>query len=474
MNNKDPSNTTTKTPVYIVHCIDTEGPLYEQIEVTFQRLKSIFGLELEATEENLERLQNGELDLGGIEKAVQQVVSPDLLNYMDTWDKIDHMLEDAQSTYFRNQLFDSVGNGWIYNWFCLDHVGFTENPRRRSMGYHAIYDHYQRRISGSDVKKDAVHFHFHPHSFQHKAHHCGTHWWANSSSLYQILCRRIIDRLWFPCANRPGFHVIRPDSHWFLEQFIPFDYASQSITLSAEDEQQTDLNGGRFGDWRRAPKTWRPYHPDHDDYQSEGNCRRWIARCLNIGTRLRLLTESDIRDAFEEARKGIPVVLAFTNHDFRDLRIDVKYVRELLAKVSRDYPDIPFLYSEATSAMRKALKLKDELPCDFELKFERTSERTIMRVKTDIPTFGPQPYLALKTNSGEYFHDNFDIQKPHHEWSYTFDEQTLVMNAIESVGIAANNSIGVTTVVRWNSETNSVDSKEWNSVSESPKQGMHT
>jgi hypothetical protein len=473
MSIKDTRSKTVKSPVYIVHCIDTEGPLYEQIEVTFQRLKTIFGLELEATQENLERLQNGEMDLGGIEQAVQQVVSSNLLNYMDTWDKIDHMLEDAQSSDFRNQMFDSAGNGWIYNWFCLDHVGFTDNPRRRTMGYHSIYDHYQQRISKSDVTKDAVHFHFHPHSFQHKAHHCATHWWANSSSLYQILSRRIIDRLWFPSANRPGFHVTRPDSHWFLEQFIPFDFASQSITLSVEDEQQTDLNGGRFGDWRRAPKTWRPYHPDHDDYQREGNCRRWIARCLNVGTRLRLLTETDVRDAFEEASNGTPVVLALTNHDFRDIRIDVDYVRELLANVSRDYPDVPFVFSEATSAMREALKLPSELPCNFKIKFESTSERTIIRVKTQTPTFGSQPYLAIKTNSGEYLHDNFDIQKPHYEWSYTFDEQTLNLNAIESIGIAANNSIGVTTVIRWDSDSNSILSKEWNSISESSESGLH-
>ena len=124
-------------------------------------------------------------------------------------------------------------------------------------------------------------------------------------------------------------------------------------------------------------------------------------------------------------------------------------------------------FAKPQSAMREALKLPNELPCNFETKFENTSERTVIRVKTQIPTFGPQPYLALKTNSGEYFHDNFDIQKPHYEWSYTFDEQTLNINAIESVGIAPNNSVGVTTVMRWDSASNSITRREWNSVTES-------
>ena len=46
--------------VYIVHCIDTEGPLYESIDASFERLKEIFGIELEATVENLRKIQNKE------------------------------------------------------------------------------------------------------------------------------------------------------------------------------------------------------------------------------------------------------------------------------------------------------------------------------------------------------------------------------------------------------------------------------
>ena len=34
-------------PVYVVHCVDTEGPLHESVEATFERLKAIFGIDLE-------------------------------------------------------------------------------------------------------------------------------------------------------------------------------------------------------------------------------------------------------------------------------------------------------------------------------------------------------------------------------------------------------------------------------------------
>ena len=54
--------------VYIVHCIDTEGPLYETLKATFKRVEAIFGIDIEATEENLKELQQGKIKLDVKEK----------------------------------------------------------------------------------------------------------------------------------------------------------------------------------------------------------------------------------------------------------------------------------------------------------------------------------------------------------------------------------------------------------------------
>ena len=48
-----------------------------------------------------------------------------------------------------------------------------------------------------------------------------------------------------------------------------------------------------------------------------------------------------------------------------------------------------------------------------------------LEVRTETPTFGPQPWLAIKTRSGGYHHDNFDTEIPHHEWRYVFDGDTF-------------------------------------------------
>lgn len=448
--------------IYVVHCIDAEGPLYESLEATFERIEDIFGLTLEPSQETLEELQRGERDLDVDEKAVQDVLAPRLLDYNETWDDINRMLADAVSTEFRTRFPDSRGNGWRYNWFPVDHVDYEANPRRRPMGYHQVFDYYRNLLDEADSRRDELGFHHHPHPIKDEAHRNATHWWINSDALYETLSRRIIDRDWFPAANRPGFHVTRPDSHWFLEQFIPFDYANQAKRTGDGADEQFDFANGRTGDWRRAPTTWEPYHPSHDDYQSVGNCRRWIARCLNVGTRHNILEEADVRQAFREAAAGKDVVLAFTNHDFRDIRPDVERVYDLLTAAAEEFPDVDFEYCGAVEAMRKAIDLPDVEPCDLQLSLQEPFDGAyVLHVETETASFGPQPYLAFKTVTGEYHHDNFDFQEPKHEWTYVFDQESLRIDAIETIGVGVNNVVGATTVARLDVETGLVDRTYW-------------
>ncbi len=424
--------------VHIVHCIDTEGPLHESVEATFERLKAVFGLDLEPSLSLLRRLQAGEVDLGGLEEAVCKVVDPHLLAYNDTWDKVDAMLEECTSAGFRDQLLDSDGNGWVYNWFCVDHVDYDANPRRRDMGYHNVFDHYRRLTSRPESARDGLHFHYHPHNFRREAHRCATHWWTSSDSLQQIISRRVIDRQWFPVANRAGFHVTRPDSHWFLEQFIPFDLSNQAtVVFTADDKAQAGLGEGRWGDWRRAPTTWGPYHPSHDDYQVLGTCRRWIARCLNVGTRYRLLNEDDVRQAFAEAREGLPVVLAFTNHDFRDIRPDVDEVRHLLSLATRDYPDVlPLLRSRTGDAgsLGAAIGSNDRSRSPSPKQRNHPCVGSVVKSPLQLALASAQdnasvPIITTTSTSTS------------RSWRYVFDEETFPIAALDSIGSAADNSL---------------------------------
>ncbi len=134
--------------VYIVHCIDAEGPLYESLEATFDRIEQIFGLRLPVSRQTLRKLQSKELDLGGQEESIAMVVSPKLLAYNDTWDKIDAMLERIGDPKFRLAQPDSYGGGWIYNWHCVDHYrGFSESTQAAdTIHWHFHPTHHERHI----------------------------------------------------------------------------------------------------------------------------------------------------------------------------------------------------------------------------------------------------------------------------------------------------------------------------------------
>ncbi len=426
--------------LFVVHCIDTEGPLYESLSATFERLESIIGVKLEPSRETLRQLRNKELDLGGKEDSAALVVSKQLLDYNDTWDKVDAMLFDMLSEGYRKRYADSLGQGWRYSWFIVDHVGYDVNPRRRDMGYHNIFDHYQQMLLETKSLQDEINWHFHPMSHYKEAHICATSY-LTSPHLFETLARRIIDKTWFPSAFRPGFHAERPDAHWFLEQWIPFDFANQAI--SEDLALQQDVASGRLGDWRRAVSDWSPYQPSHDDYQTAGQCNRTLFRCLNVGTRFKLLDENEVRKAFERASQGKDTVLAFTNHDFRDMRNDVESSHALVTKVAKDYKDVEWQHAGAKEAARAVLK-RDQQEA-FELNVKLTDN--LLTIKANHDSFGPQPFLAIKTKDKRYLSDNLDLQTPKRHWTYHFDADTIQLDAIESIGIASNDLNGSSHVI---------------------------
>lgn len=433
--------------VHVVHCVDTEGPLYESLDATFERLFTMTGTRLHPSRETLAALRHGEVDLGGKEHVVQLALSEQLLAYNDTWDKVDAMLADMMGDAFRNRFSDPGGGPWVFNWFCVDHVGYSVNPRRRDMGYHNIFDHYRALLRGHEVR-DEIHWHVHPMSTYKEAHRNAVSY-VRSPHVMETLARRIIDRGWFPVAFRPGFHVERPDSHWLLEQFVPFDFGNQSMAESGLEDEQLDLANGRFGDWRRAPADWSPYNPHHDDYQVAGGCRRTIFRCLNVGTRLRLLDEVEVRKAFERARSGLETILAFTDHDFRDMRPDVASVHELLRRVSIDFPEVRWRNSGVLDAVRNTLGRSRPEALTFDVDFSRHGDTLRMEVRSSHRIFGPQPFLAVKSHEQTYSHDNLDIQEPFRHWSYVFDEQSFRPASLEVIGLAAADDSGQYAIARF-------------------------
>lgn len=411
--------------VYISHNIDTEGPL----AVT------------------LPALSRGErtfphLDVDFASCDYDEVIDQHRALLLGSWQEIIPMLNVATSQEFRSRLLDSFGGGWIFNWFCMDHLGFIDNPRHRAMGIHEIFDFYADLIS-RQAAGDSLHWHFHPMSTYREANRCATSY-QNSPELHYIIGRRLLDRHWFPRANRPGFQDERQDAHWFLEQWIPFDFANtQSGTLN--EEKNPDIVDGRFSDWRFAPSDWRTYHPHHDCVQREGTCRRKIARSATVLNRLGSLTEMDLDSAFRRAADGLPTLVGLESHDWRDLTLEVNYVRFLLGRVSARYPGVQFKFSEAIEAFNAVHPHRVEDPVNLSCTLRLDDRRRPVRVDVEVISgkpFGPQPYLAVRTRSKRIIHDNMNYWRSLDDFNYMFDAESVLPSDVDAVGIATNDAAG--------------------------------
>ena len=432
-----------KKIVYIVHVVDTEGPLFESLKSTFKRIEEIFGLKLKPTKNNLIKLQAEKLKIYN-KKKIKRLLNPLKIITSNNWRKIDKMLSEITSTKYRLNTKDSFGNGWFYNWFCLNHVGFKgTNPRKRVLGYHKVYDHYNNNkfLTKYEKNNGSLQFHYHAPSLTSDAHRAGSTF-LNSSNLFDCLSRFVIDRNWFPSVFRAGHNCERLDLNFFLEQWIPFDFSNNNYEKNQSSE---DLNS-RFDDWRNASKSWLPYHPDHRNYQRKGNCHRLIARCVPINERSHTITYSEITKAFQEAQKKGNAILSFFHHDFRDMRPDLEYVKKKIMEVKKKFPKIKFKYSSALEAMRNVNNIKVKKKIGFKIKLKKNMKFPKIFIEADNDLFGPQPFFCLKTKKQKYHWQNLDFEGKN-KWSYSFDNNNIFLSEVDKIGIASNDSRGLVEVV---------------------------
>jgi hypothetical protein len=430
--------------LHIVHCIDTEGPLTESLASTFERLKDTFGLKIKPTSLNLQKLQKREMNLLGLEKSVSKFLDKNNLNYNTNLKMIKKMLDIILSNKFRKRIKDDFGNGWVYSWHCVDHVGYEKNPRKKIYGYGKIFNFYKNILKTKKCSKDEINWHFHPKSLKKHPISNATSYNNSMTELVEIISKRIIENKWFPVVNRPGFHSIRPDSHLFLEQWIPYDFSNQ---FYEEENDQKDLELGRFGDWSRASKKWIGYHPAIHDYQQKGNCRRKIFRCLNIGTRHKILRDYHVHQAFKDAKKYNKAILCVVNHDYRDMANDVFKTMQMINKIKNNYKSVKIKYSGAEEA---AFDLENKKNDKFKFNLFIKKNRLFVKKIGNGKLFGSQPFFCIKTKKNKFLHDNLDIIIKDTLWSYVFDFQTIELDEVKKIGIGSAGRYGGYSVVTKN------------------------
>ena len=413
--------------LYVVHCVDTEGPLEEQLDATFDRLKKQFNVDLPPSRETLLALQQAKVRLDGLEETIARWLAPERLRYLSTWPEVEEMVASVTTKTFRRAHSDPHGNPYSFTWFILDVVGYTDNPRRKASGFHAIWDVYERLLRQT-VHYDSVGWHFHTVPVGNHAVEYNT-CWTNNDFHERSLARRLIERKSFPSMFRAGGVIERNDLSFWLEQFIPFDFSSAA----------TDDRGypGVMSDWRHAPLDWTGYHPSYDDYRRPGPMRRWIFRCLEVSGYETTLKASDVESAFKRVRSGKSAVLAFSSHDRRDLRLDVNTAIALIREVSSGYPEVAWLWACGLDAARAVAGVNERAAPQFTHEWRGQT----LWISSDKALFGPAPFLAVEEAGGVFFRDNPTIESET-AWAYR-PVRPSVTRRVGVGGASASGAVGV-------------------------------
>lgn len=420
MNKKNP------TPqLFLVHCVDTEGPLNETLEATFERLREHKSIFFPASLENLIKLQNKNIDLQGREEEIADYLNPKRISYMTNWNEVGNMLKNVTSPEFRMNYADLLGNPYTFTWLIIDIVGYLNNPRQKSTGFHSVLDNFNEIVK--EKFDDAIGWHFHTVPQNQNAIEYNS-CWTNNDWHEQSLCRRLIERNLFPSVFRAGGHIERNDLSFWLENFIPFDFSCRSYDPSSNIQYQP----GDINDWRGAPTDWSPYNPCFYDYRKKGDMKRHIFRTLDIDSNAHYLTEFEVEKAFDRARKS-PTILSVSTHDRRDMAPEIEHVMNLVHKVANRFEDVIWTHSNALTAARAV----QQIPYQKKPEFTYWIDNNVLYIESDCEIFGPQPFLAIKEGDNLFYRDNLTVESPHN-WAYRLPKE----KNIRTIGLAASNASG--------------------------------
>ncbi len=282
------------------------------------------------------------------EGPIDDPAKPDILH---TWERVDGLLGRLFSPALRAGALDSLGRGPVFSWFVLTLWGVRENPYRRPVNSLEVFDHYVGRWAGPMGEHgDGLYWHYHQPAPSGAANQwCAD--WTHTDCYDEVLARLLLDRGFFPACFRAGGRIEDNDlSHW-LEEIIPFDYSCCSGAVDWDRIESCGEPLRAYCDWTRAPSDWSCYHPARDDYQGRGDMRRTIFRCPDLCSPVHTLGDRDIEAAFSRAASGTPTVLAFFEHDRREVTADrLVEAFQRIAAAGRRWPRVPWRYAKAHAA----------------------------------------------------------------------------------------------------------------------------
>lgn len=346
-----------------------------------------------------------------------------------TWEAVEAEVRRVNEPAFRQRFLDAEQRPFVLSWFIVDWVGGISSIGR-DVGFHRIFDRYQRLIDDarSCGYEDRTFWHYHHMRSGHPDR--ANRDWKDNPLYEEIVNRRVLERAWFPCCYRAGNTWEDTASSLWLERWIPFDFSNRS--------PQSGVNYS----WARAPLEWRVYHPSTTDVQAEGNQKRWLARSLSIENGM--FRREEVEAAFLRARTGDDAYVSFFTHDYKDMTGFVSKGLQLIFDVWDDYKDVELRFASATEVLRELTGVVRGEPLRFKLSFEHDR----LLITSNRPLQGPVPWVAASLGADDV---RRLVPSAEHNHRWTLERPTRPLTALAVAGCTEDGQTAVepVDVRRW-------------------------
>jgi hypothetical protein len=323
--------------------------------------------------------------------ALEQIPKFDNFAYND---KVAQTMEPS----WRGCHIDSFGDSLTLTWFVMSHEMFCHVPDGSCTMVLDTLLKFQHAVVQFG---DQVAWHYHHADWTDPNEDGVSHWnqlltfdrttYTNGVDVgiaERMLNHLLIDRGYFPGAFRTGWAWENDAFSRWVEEIIPFDLSADPPHKNTPKRREPLRNQY---EWSRAPKEFRGYHPDAEDYQTPGKMHRWIFRTNDDNK------APGWQKIFQLARLGKDQMAAITCHSYDNIALLLDTMlpnfmhQALLAEVQVKFG--------TASAAAAAITGKSSLPAP-PLRIDRIGDTLF--ITSDTLIYQPAPYCAIKTPEGLY------------------------------------------------------------------------
>lgn len=347
----------------------------------------------------------------------------------------------VMDTAYRANNKDSFGTPFKLTWYMMGGNVFDLStncnvPIRSNNALYLMQKYHSENIKLND---DVISIHYHNYLW-FDSDGDGISYWNQGMDFNlseydyeQTLCKYLVENDVFPVSFRSGWHYM--DNAWqaYEERYVPFDY-SNAAPFKQGDEKEPSW----FVDWSESPLEFKPYHPNADNYQIEGDLKQWRIRSVQFQDQS--LTLQYLTTVFQEAANGHDQMICVWGHPAEESSFlnGLAAMYSNLATLSSQY-DVNFRYCRDNEAMRLWMGSVDTIAPELTVDEIVEGRNSRFRITSNEPIFQREsPFIVIKTIYEKYERLDCNISGPN-EWETV---KPVTSSLLAKLSVAVCDSVG--------------------------------